>query len=323
MTGKQWRLSVIDGGSRYGLHPTWEHLAGVSDFVLVEPDQLEAERLAEMYKAWTNVSVVQSALGSTMRSATFNRAEHHGLTSEFQPNFSLLAEHRHMVDEFAPLAPFSANVVTIDSLERTPDFLKLDIEGNELDALHGAEIALSDSLLGIRSEVQFNEVWNNAPFFSDIDSYLRSKGFQLLNIDYDGKGVAKSRFAETNRFGTLLTSDAVWIASPELLKRRTKSKSDSAVVSALAKLSLFCFNNLSGDVGIDYAEQMQRIYHGPIATAGNKLFERLEEEVARHLKTVSYVPSISQDEINAIYFQLFGNEFPRAHRYYQRPKAAR
>lgn len=62
------------------------------------------------------------------------------------------------------------------------DYLKLDIEGIELEALEVAPRIL-DSVLGISVDVIFHADWIGAPVFADIDSYLREKGFYLWDID--------------------------------------------------------------------------------------------------------------------------------------------
>jgi hypothetical protein len=61
------------------------------------------------------------------------------------------------------------------------DLLKLDVEGYELEVLKGAEKILPNTKI-IMAEVWFSESYKNAPYFSDIDEYLRKNNFVLLNL---------------------------------------------------------------------------------------------------------------------------------------------
>ena len=47
-------------------------------------------------------------------------------------------------------------------------FIKLNIEGSELDALRGARQALT-SCFEVQIEVSFKSMWENSPFFSDVE----------------------------------------------------------------------------------------------------------------------------------------------------------
>jgi FkbM family methyltransferase len=58
------------------------------------------------------------------------------------------------------------------------DYLKMDIQGAELMALENAGIVL-DAVNVIQVEVEFLPLYKNQPLFSDIDVYLRSRGFQF------------------------------------------------------------------------------------------------------------------------------------------------
>lgn len=58
------------------------------------------------------------------------------------------------------------------------DYLKLDVQGAELDCLRGATRLLKDVLL-IQCEVEFIEIYEKQPLFADVDSFLRAHGFML------------------------------------------------------------------------------------------------------------------------------------------------
>jgi hypothetical protein len=61
------------------------------------------------------------------------------------------------------------------------DFLKINVQGGELEILQGAG-PLLDGLLGIFLEVAFVESYRDRPMFSDIDAFLRKQGFTFFDL---------------------------------------------------------------------------------------------------------------------------------------------
>ena len=61
------------------------------------------------------------------------------------------------------------------------DYLKIDIEGAELEVLVGGAKTL-EGLLALKTEVMFAPVRHQQPFAADMDSMLRAKGFRLMEI---------------------------------------------------------------------------------------------------------------------------------------------
>jgi hypothetical protein len=62
------------------------------------------------------------------------------------------------------------------------DFIKLDVEGAELDVLKGGHQQLFASVLGLSVEVLFRPVRKGAPAFHELDAYLAAMGFDLYHI---------------------------------------------------------------------------------------------------------------------------------------------
>ena len=93
----------------------------------------------------------------------------------------------------------------------------MDVEGAELEILKGAKKKLSSSILGIRSEVAFNNVFDNIPMIGELNNYLISKGFQLINLDYSGQGNRYGKFTLPNKYGQLISTDAIWAINNERL----------------------------------------------------------------------------------------------------------
>lgn len=64
------------------------------------------------------------------------------------------------------------------------DFIKLDTQGSELEVLQGAEGVLRDLAFGLRVEACLAPLYENQPLFSDIDPFLRERGFELMLITH-------------------------------------------------------------------------------------------------------------------------------------------
>lgn len=78
-------------------------------------------------------------------------------------------------------APIQVECVTIDQWAqklaiRSIDFMWLDMEGNELHALKGAEQILKNTQL-IYTEVNFQRFWEDCVTYEDLKSWLEDRGF--------------------------------------------------------------------------------------------------------------------------------------------------
>ncbi len=97
-----------------------------------------------------------------------------------------------------------------------PDYLKLDVEGAELQVLEGGEQATRNTLV-LDVEVEFAPLRAGQPLFADVDTYLRRRGWSLLglrrvhwrrNAGLDARG--------TGYGGQLTQADALYFNAPLL-----------------------------------------------------------------------------------------------------------
>lgn len=127
---------------------------------------------------------VPLALGSQAGTATIN-------VSGNSVSSSLLAMNRRH-ELAAPGSGFvateSCTVATLDSLRaevlRADDraYLKLDVQGFELEVLRGAEAAL-DQVVVLDVELSFIPLYDDAPGAGEIVSYLDERQFGLVALD--------------------------------------------------------------------------------------------------------------------------------------------
>ena len=90
------------------------------------------------------------------------------------------------------------------------DFIQLDIQGAELPALEGADWILKSGTLGIISEVEFTELYTGQPLFSDLDLYLKMRGFTLFDINNMNRDLRKIPIISSKHPGALIWADAFY-----------------------------------------------------------------------------------------------------------------
>lgn len=309
-------FGVIDAGARYGLHPSWESLINLANFYLFEPDNQEATRLAQKYSSRKNIVVNPKALFSENKTLEFRVSRHRALNSIFPANVELLKKEGYKLSEFDSIGVINAQATTIDDYckDKSVHFLKLDTEGSELDILRGAEITLASTILGVRIEALFVEIYKGCPLFGDIHKFMLSRGFELLNLDYDGKGASFSPYAAPGRFGKLMSTDGVWIRPFSDIFNPARASRDLDII----RLATFLMNNNAEDAAVKLlidAVDVELITFAPYEH--DPLFAWLRFRIASHFKNLAYLPSIDLERMYETYKKIFSREFPRLNEFYE------
>lgn len=173
-------LTIVDVGAALGVDKRWTALgAHTCRFATFEPDERSQERQGE------GILVFATALADNKGKRTLYLTKGPFASSLMRHNQPLL--RRFAVWEWhEPAGEAEVAVDRLDSCfesfpEWRPDFIKTDVEGADLDVLEGAENALQ-SVLGVQVEVAFVERHLGAPFFGDIDGFLRRRAFTLFQL---------------------------------------------------------------------------------------------------------------------------------------------
>ena len=183
-------LTVLDIGARGGLDNRWTPFLSSINAILAEPDPEEAARLGAALKAkgFLDVRVIPKALGSRQGQATLNLTRNPECSSLYPPNHDWLArfpdaDRLRVVREIPiELDTLDAQIQAIGWGQKTCDYLKIDVQGYELEVLRGAAKSL-ESCLAVEAEVSFQPIYAGQPLFPEIDAYLTQRGFQLLDLE--------------------------------------------------------------------------------------------------------------------------------------------
>jgi len=103
-----------------------------------------------------------------------------GMTSLLRPDPAVVGRFHGFPEWARVVEEVAVETRRLDDIAETEgaDMLKIDIQGGELMAMRNAEQRLAD-LLVIQTEVEFLPLYQGQPLFSDVEQFLRARGFVL------------------------------------------------------------------------------------------------------------------------------------------------
>lgn len=179
-------LVLVDVGCRWGVAPDWLGLR--EDEVRIfafDADPEECRRLQAT--APPNVTYVPHALADSQGTRTLHVAVEPACSSLFAANLDAIETFPEL-DILTPAGRQEIQVRTLDAWARESgveqiDVLKLDVQGAELEVLRGAQ-ELLQTVRVIETEVSFNSMYLGQALFSDVDAFLRARGFRLWRLGH-------------------------------------------------------------------------------------------------------------------------------------------
>lgn len=237
-------LGLIDVGARGDVDPALMQMAGATAVLGFEPDKAEAERLKQQVnKSWASVSIEPVALAEHSGEARLYLASEPNNHSLRRPN--PLFTKRYRMEKFVevgsePLQTTTLDHVLFDLHPQEPglgEIIKVDTQGTELDILKGAARTLETRTAAVICEVEFAPIYQDQPLFSDVEQWMRSKGFVFFGFS-EQHGRSR-KFLDKRELGgreRLLWSDAIFFKDPLAVPMPAKGNerlADCLIVSAL------------------------------------------------------------------------------------------
>lgn len=173
------RLKIVDVGAMMTSKDAEPYAALVSavpcDVIGFEPVAAEFEKLENLKEPNRRFLPYFIGDGSTQ---TFHECNFTMTSSLFEPNMALVDKFLNLGELMRVTRTYPVQTKRLDDIPeiKGTDLLKLDVQGGELLVLGGAVETLKDVLV-IETEVCFAPLYKLQPLFSDIDIFLRSKGF--------------------------------------------------------------------------------------------------------------------------------------------------
>lgn len=143
-------------------------------------------------------------------------------SSIYKPNYELLKLFNSMSGgafDIAKEIPVSTRRLDDIAECAGADYLKIDVQGAELDALRGAPRTLENTLV-VEAEIEFIPLYQNQPLLGDVHVYMAARGFVLHKlIDIQGRPLGPIIFGDCTlkAFGQALWADAIFVKQSLLL----------------------------------------------------------------------------------------------------------
>lgn len=132
-----------------------------------------------------SIHIIPKAVSCKAGTATFYTNEYDATNSFFPRPVS---SRRYYPKSAGPKKEITVDAIDLDGFIRANnmsgvDILKMDIQGGELNALHGAKCLLeTQSISIIFTEIMFVPHYESAPYFHQIWSFLSKYGFSLFDV---------------------------------------------------------------------------------------------------------------------------------------------
>jgi FkbM family methyltransferase len=215
-------LSFIDIGAAGGAHELVLPVASLTHCTCFEPDEDAyhdlMRRLAE-FNPFSRTTVLQMAVSRNRGKANLNLTQSSVNSSLLKPRGELISRYNKSgfhVKQTVPVKTQSLDALLFqndDDGTARGELIKMDCQGAEYLILQGAARTLRHCM-ALLCEVMFFPMYEEQKTFSDIDLFLRNKGFQLYGLYPNYISAQKLDRTKYDSEERVVWADAVYFRDP-------------------------------------------------------------------------------------------------------------
>ena len=209
-------ITLVDVGAAGEIMPRWKRVQQYLNYHGFEPDERSRKSLLNKPNACLSYTIHEKIVGSHTSDSTLHLCSIPTNSSTYIPNKSfnqLFADkERFNVVDSIELPTSTLDVLDLNEI----DFIKLDIQGGELNALKGAKESL-EKVIALEVEIEFQPIYKDQPLFNDINSYLQKHGFEFIDFS---RLVRWGREDIYTTVGQCVWGDALFMRTPEYIIQR-------------------------------------------------------------------------------------------------------
>jgi len=219
-------------------------------------------------KSAAGIEYFPFAVGREDKEYPFYITNHPMCCSLYKPNEDLMQKYNYL--EVAMLKSVDTiNTITLDTFIKdkdfdSVDFIKIDIQGAELDVFQGGLKTLSDTVF-IVSEVEFIPLYLDQPLFGDVCKFLTSIGLMFHKfLGIAGRTLRPIIMNDNLGFASQhMWSDAIFIKDIQKLSdispEKTLKMGILAYIYGSPDLTYFCFERYDEQHNTNLHQQILKI----------------------------------------------------------------
>lgn len=175
------KLDIIDVGAMWldGVKPPYDALLRPNFHRVIgfEPVQTECDKLNKM--GMKDHTFLPYFIGDGRR-RTFYLTNQSATASLYEPDPTIINAFHNLPELMQVVEKIEVDTRRLDDLDeiKSIDYLKIDVQGAEVDVMRGAERLLKSACV-VQTEINFVPLYKDMPLFSDVDAEMRRQGFLL------------------------------------------------------------------------------------------------------------------------------------------------
>ncbi len=219
---------LIDIGARRGFHPIFNNLKSIIK-IGFEPEKKECDLLNANKN--NNEYYYPVALSDAEQKILFYNSKNLGASSLLKPNYDYFSRFAG-AENLEITSKDEIQTTTLDNFSKSNqindlDFMKIDTEGFDLMILKGAEEIIKNFCLGVQSEVYFNPVRENLPYFGKVHELMEEYGLNLYVLETIKNGkqkYVKKKNIHPFSYGQILFGEAIFLRDPFIKSKNNNLK---------------------------------------------------------------------------------------------------
>lgn len=285
-------LTCLDVGARRGFVDDLRWIAPLVNAIGFEPDAAECTRLNSAAitrnTSWRSLKYLPTALGCYNGPQKLNLYRSRGcssfLTADVEFAMRFARNDYYLLDAIVDVPVMPLDKAAEKFGFQNAVFMKIDVQGAEMDVFQSGPALLRESILGIRTEVCFMPLYKGQPLFADIDAFLRQFGFVPMRFIelHEWRRSTKLKYPKRTEGavhfsrGQIIHGDILYLRQPEDINAGTEGNCEKLLKLALIAICYGLLDHarvaLAGDRVADYLKANYRVQSSDIIAWANKLF---------------------------------------------------